>query len=165
MGWGRRRGEQKKKKNSYFLVMAVSLFPVKCVRLCTYLCGLVHFSYLLLCISLWLRVSIYYEAVHPSTCSNRSLSLTSHEIRSFWLISVLSSHFCYFFFSLSLFFTSSTNFLSPTSQLYSGQHVSTQIHLPFHRQYLPTPLLCLSTTLPITFCFITCSPLFLSFLD
>ena len=48
--------------------MPVSLFPVKCVRLCTYLCGLVHFSYLLLCISLWLRVSIYYDTMRRYTC-------------------------------------------------------------------------------------------------
>ena len=47
------------------------------------------------------------------------------------------------------------------SQLYSSQHVSAQIHLPFHRQHLPTPLLCLSTTLPITFCFIKSTQLLL----
>ena len=66
----------KKKKNSYFLYTCVFLFPVKCVRLCTYLCGLVHFSYLLLCISPWLRVSIYYETwyIHPPALTSFSLS-------------------------------------------------------------------------------------------
>ena len=47
------------------------------------------------------------------------------------------------------------------SQLYSSQHVSAQIHLPFHRQHLPTPFLCLSTTLLITFCFIKSTQLLL----
>ena len=78
MGWGRRRGEQKKKKKIpvFYLCLCLSLFPVKFVRLCTYLCGLVHFSYLLLCISPWLRVSIYYETlyIHPPAATSFSLS-------------------------------------------------------------------------------------------
>ena len=132
--------------------MSLSLFPVKCVRLCTYLCGLVHFSYLLLCISPWLRVSIYYDTMRRHTY-----------VRCFGLNSALSSHFYYFSSSSTTFFSFVTSFLPPTRQLFPSQHIFTQIHLPFHWQHPPTPLLCFSTTLSITFCFITCSPLFLSF--
>ena len=96
-GEGGEREVSKKKKIPVFYIRVSFSFLSNVCRLCTYLCGLVHFSYLLLCISLWLRVSIYYEAVYPSTCSNRFLSLTSHEIRCFGsfqsslLISAISS--------------------------------------------------------------------------
>ena len=156
MGWGRRRGEQKKKK---FLFSTYACFSaVKCVRLCTYLYGLVHFSYLLLCISLWLRVSIYYDTMRRYT--SIPLLLLSHHVKSVVLGSTQSS-LLISAISSSLWAPSSPlpqiSSLSPTSQLYSGQHVSAQIYLPFHRQHLPTPPLCFSTTLPLPFCLITCS--------
>ena len=132
----------KKKKNSYFLYTCVFLFPVRYVRLCTYLYRLVHFSYLLLCISPWLRVSIYYDTMRRHTY-----------VRCFGLNSALSSHFYYFSSSSTTFFSFVTSFLPPTRQFFPSQHIFTQIHLPFHRQHLPTPFLCLSTTLPILFLF------------
>ena len=79
----------KKKKKIPIFYLFLSLFPVKCVRLCTYLCGLVHFSYLLLCISLWLRVSIYYDTMRRYT--SIPLLLLSHHVKSVVLGSTQSS--------------------------------------------------------------------------
>ena len=153
-----------------------------------------------------LSTMILWDAVHPSTCSNRFLSPTSHEIHCFassqsslpistissslWVPSSplpqISSHpppnstqantfphkftshptdstslplslvlihhiihsilpycallLCYLFFSLSPFFTSSTNFLPPTRQLYHSsihfENVFTQIHLQLSSHFI-----------------------------
>ena len=102
---------------------------------------------------LWYHETLY---IHPPASS-----VTSREIRCFGLNSVLSSHFYYFSSSSTIFFSFVTSFLPPTRQLFPSQHIFTQIHLPFHRQHLPTPFLCLSTTLLITFCFIKSTQLLL----
>ena len=80
---------KKKKKFLFSRHTCVFLFSVRCVRLCTYLYGLVHFSYLLLCISLWLRVSIYYDTMRR--CTSIHLLLLSHHVKSVVLGSTQSS--------------------------------------------------------------------------
>ena len=156
------REVSKTKKNSCFLLMPVSL-SLSCqmcqamhlfVRACALLLSpAMYFSLAESLYLLWYYETLY---IHPPASS-----VTSREIRCFGLNSVLSSHFYYFSSSSTIFFSFVTSFLPPTRQLFPSQHIFTQIHLPFHRQHLPTPLLCLSTTLLIIFYLITYSYLFL----
>ena len=145
------RGEALAKKGCSFLMWSnfvISLKSFICTWTYTRTQRVVHFSYIMQCISPSMWISSWYKMLHPSTCYDRLLSDTSHDTRYYGPSEILLYLFHYsYLLSFSFISTSfsafPTHFFPLTRQLNSYKGNSTNffaISSPIPRQFPPQSL-------------------------